>query len=295
MSNPVGVIGLGLLGSALAERLIGGGFDVVVFNRTRDKAQRLLRLGARWSENPLADCQHVVICLYTTDVVQDVLGRLRDAMRPGHILIDTTTGDPRQTALLGQRLAADGIHYLESPIAASSQQTRSGEAVAIVAGPMEPYEACRDIFDAIAAKTFHVGQAWGLAARMKLVNNLVLGLNRLALAEGLALARAVGLSPADALEVLKQGNAYSIVMDVKGRKMVERDFSIQAKLSQHLKDVRLMLKEAQLSSIQLPVSELHRKLLEDLERAGYGQDDNSAVIRAYDPLPEDGAAGESQR
>ena len=155
-------------------------------------------------------------------------------------------------------------------------------AMAIVAGPRAAFDASRDIFDAIAAKTFHVGTAWGGAAKVKLVNNLVLGLNRVALAEGLVFARAIGLDPAKTLAVLKEGNSYSGVMDTKGRKMIEGDFSLQAKLSQHAKDVRIILEEANRGGISLPLSELHLRLLAEAEAAGFGDEDNSAIIRAIE-------------
>jgi 3-hydroxyisobutyrate dehydrogenase-like beta-hydroxyacid dehydrogenase len=275
--RPVGLIGLGLLGTALCERLLGGGFDVVVWNRTREKADPLVARGARWSDNPLAECDRAVICLYTTEIVEAVLKQMESGLRKGQILIDTTTGDPEQTTALGQRLTNRGVDYLESPIAASSEQTRRGEAMAIVGGSKEPFEACRDLFDAIAAKTFHVGP-WGSAVKVKLVNNLVLGLHRVALAEGLVFAQAIGLDAGKTLAVLKEGNAYSVVMDVKGRKMIERDFSLQAKLSQHAKDVRIILEEAARAGISLPLSDLHLKLLEQGEAAGLGEQDNSAII-----------------
>ena len=277
--DPVGVIGLGLLGTALCERLLGAGYPVFVYNRTRDKADPLIARGASWSDNPLVECQRAVISLYTTEVVEAVLEQLDDGLRPGQIVIDTTTGDPDQTTALAERLASRGVEYLETPIAASSQQTREGEALAIVAGPESAFAACADLFDCLAASAVHVGP-WGNAAKMKLVNNLVLGLNRVALAEGLLFAEAVGIPSASALDVLKQGNAYSIVMDVKGRKMVERDFDVQAKLVQHAKDVRLILEEARRAGLALPLSKLHIQLLDDAEAAGLGEMDNSVVIEA---------------
>jgi 3-hydroxyisobutyrate dehydrogenase-like beta-hydroxyacid dehydrogenase len=278
----IGVIGLGLLGSALCERLLGAGFDVVAWNRSRDKAEPLLALGARWSENPLAECDRAVVCLYTTQIVNEVLDQMKSGLRAGQIIVDTTTGDPEQTVPLAERLAGQGIRYLESPIAASSEQTRQGKAMAIVAGPTAAFETCRDVFAAIAGKTVHVGTAWGAAAKVKLVNNLVLGLNRVALAEGLVFAKAIGLDPAATLDVLKEGNPYSGVMDTKGRKMIDGDFSLQAKLSQHAKDVRIILAEARRGGLSLPVSQLHLQLLAAAEAAGFGEVDNSAIIRAIE-------------
>jgi 3-hydroxyisobutyrate dehydrogenase-like beta-hydroxyacid dehydrogenase len=279
-NQPIGVIGLGLLGSALAERLLEAGFALRVHNRTREKAAPLEERGAVWSDNPLRDCQQVVICLYTTEIVEATLEQL-GGLKAGQVLVDTTTGDPSQTEALGRRLAAEGIHYLETPIAASSDQTRRGEALAMVAGQREAFEAARGVLQAIAPRSFYVGP-WGNAGRMKLVNNLIIGLNRVALAEGLAFAQSIGIQKADALAVLREGNAHSVAMDVKGRKMVEEDFSTQAKLSQHLKDVRLILQQAAQNDCPLPFSELHCRILEQLEEAGHGELDNSAIIKAYD-------------
>ena len=280
-ARPVGVIGLGLLGTAIAERLLAAGYAVVVYNRTRAKAEPLVARGARWSDNPLAECDRVILSLYTTAVVDEVLQQIQSGLRRGQILVDTTTGDPIETAAVGRWLAERDVDYLESPIAASSEQTRRGEALAIVAGPATAFEACRDLFAAIAAKAHHVGP-WGSAAKVKLVNNLIVGLNRLALAEGLAFAKAIGLDAAKTLEVLKDGNASSVAMEVKGHKMVAGDFTVQAKLSQHAKDVRIMLDEAARAGMSLPMSTLHLRLLEQAEAAGLGEVDNSAIVKLFE-------------
>ncbi len=273
----IGVIGLGLMGSALTARFLEQGYRVVVWNRTREKAGPLVGQGAEWGDNPLATCERVIISLYTTEVVEGVLAELGAGLRVGQILVDTTTGEPGQTALLGARMAERGVWYLDAPISGSSEQTRRGEATVMVGGEDEPYEACADLWRVMGARVFHVGSC-GSAARMKLISNLVLGLNRAALAEGLAFAEALGVSPAAALDVLAGSNAYSRAMDVKGRKMVERDFSVQARLTQHLKDVHLMLDAAANAGLSLPLTETHRRLMEQAEAAGLGEQDNSAII-----------------
>lgn len=279
----VGMIGLGLLGTALAERLLEHGYTVWVYNRTRQKAEPLIARGAHWADNPLAVCDRVLISLYTTDTVIEVLDRLGDALRPGQILVDTTTGEPEQTAELGARLAARGVHYLDAPISGSSEQARRGEVTAIVGGPRETFEACRDLFGCCAAETIHAGPV-GSGAKMKLVSNLVLGLNRAALAEGLVFARALGLEGSAVLQVLLGTMAYSRIMDTKGQKMVEGDFHTQARLSQHLKDLRLIIQAATEAGQALPLTEIHRRLLEIAESAGFGDADNSAVIEAFSRL-----------
>jgi 3-hydroxyisobutyrate dehydrogenase-like beta-hydroxyacid dehydrogenase len=272
-----GVIGLGLMGTALTERLLAHGHRVAVWNRTAAKAARIIEQGAEWCENPLVTCRRVIISLYTTDVVEQVLEQLQGGLHAGQILVDTTTGEPAQTAALGRRLGARGVHYLTAPISGSSEQTRRGEATVIIGGAPETFAACADLWGVIGKEVFYVG-SWDSAAKMKLVINLVLGLNRVALAEGLAFAEAVGVEQSAALPVLAGSMAYSRVMEVKGHKMVQRDFRVQARLSQHLKDVRMMLKVAQETGLKLPLSETHCVLLENAESCGLGDLDNSAII-----------------
>jgi len=280
--NRIGMIGLGLMGTAMTERLLEHGYQVDVWNRTAEKANRLIAGGARWSSNPLADCQRVIISLYSSDIVDSILqsmvdnlsvGQPLDLLR-GKILIDTTTGVPEQSAAMSKRMEDLGAQYLDAPISGSSEQTRRGEATVMVGGEREAFDRCTDLWEVLGANVYHVG-ASGSAAKMKLVSNLVLGLNRAALAEALVFAQGIGVDPAAALDVLRGSMAYSRVMDVKGQKMLEEDFSVQARLSQHLKDVRLILD----SGVKLPLSETHRQLLEQAELRGWGELDNCAIIK----------------
>lgn len=275
----VGVIGLGLMGTAIVDRLLENQFVPYVWNRTREKAEPLVERGAVWSDNPIAECDRVIVSLYSSEVVESVLQRLKSSVRQGQIVIDTTTGNPEQSVIWEHRLAELGASYLDSPISGSSEQTRRGEATVIVSGQQKAFDACHDLWPALGKSVFFVG-ASGNAAKMKLVSNLVLGLNRAALAEGLVFAESLGIDCISALEVLRGSAAYSRQMDTKGRKMIDGDFTTQAKLSQHLKDVRLMLNAASAVGLNLPLADTHRRLLERAETLGLGELDNSAVIEA---------------
>ena len=237
--TPVGVVGLGYLGTALGERLLKAGFPVRCWNRTREKAGPLIDCGAEWADNPFEVCDRVVVCLFTSPVVEQTLASMQDALGEGQCVLDATTGGPEDAPRIGQWLAKRGVAYLEMPIAASSEQTRQGDATAFVGGSTACLDEVRPIVDSLVATAHYVGP-WGAAAKFKLVNNVILGLNRAALAEGLAFAAALGLDPAVALSILKQCNAYSGVMDTKGQKMVEGDYTPQARLAQHAKDVRII-------------------------------------------------------
>jgi 3-hydroxyisobutyrate dehydrogenase-like beta-hydroxyacid dehydrogenase len=276
----VGVIGLGLMGTAITERLLEHGYAVCIWNRTREKADVLISQGAVWSDNPLADCRRVIVSLYTSEIVAGVIRHLSSGLQSGQIIIDTTTGEPTDAVSLAGRLSEHGVRYLDSPISGSSTQTRRGEATVMVGGELADFNACTDLWPILGGKTFHIG-ACGSAAKVKLVTNLVLGLNRAALAEGLVFAEAMGIQPETALEILQSSAAYSKAMDVKGRKMIEADFSVQARLSQHFKDVRMMLDAATTAGLELPLTQTHAKLLALAEASGLGQLDNSAIINVY--------------
>jgi 3-hydroxyisobutyrate dehydrogenase-like beta-hydroxyacid dehydrogenase len=177
-----------------------------------------------------------------------------------------------------KQLATIGASYIEATISGNSDQVRRGEVLVMVGGDASAFKRCEKIFTTFAARTIRTGDV-GSASRMKLVTNLVLGLNRAALAEGLVFARALKLDGDQTLEILRNSMAYSRMMDVKGEKMLRGDFKPQARLSQHLKDVRLMLAAATKARTKLPLSETHRKILSAAESAGLGDLDNSAIIR----------------
>jgi 3-hydroxyisobutyrate dehydrogenase-like beta-hydroxyacid dehydrogenase len=280
----VGVIGLGLMGSALAERFLAGGLRIIGYDVRTECRDRLAGLGGDpvgSARDVFAASRVVVLSLPDSDVVAAVLGEMGDLT--GLRVIDTTTGDPDATAELGRRLADRGVEYLDATLTGSSELARRGEVVVTAGGTEAAFRASVDLFRLFARQWFHVGP-WGSGARTKLVVNLVLGLNRAALAEGLAFARASGLDPAAVLDVLRSGAAYSRAMDAKGPKMVAGDFTTEAKLSQHLKDVRLILDAGRRTGAKIPLSEVHERLLAELANRGFGDADNSSVIRAFDLL-----------
>ncbi len=279
-NSAIGLIGLGLMGQVLTQRLLSGGFAVAGFDLVPERCAEFATTGGRPARSAsevaeLAEC--VILSLPDHHIVATVLAEITPALRAGQIVIDTTTGAPEEAERRAAELRALGVAYLDAPIAASSEQTRRGEAVILVGGDPEAFAGCEPVWRALGASARHTGPS-GSGARMKLVTNLVLGLNRAALAEGLIFAQALGLDGPQTLETLLTGAAYSRVMEAKGPKMLSADFTPQARLSQHLKDVRLMLD----AGISLPLTEAHRALLERAESLGCGALDNSAIIRAYE-------------
>lgn len=279
----VGLIGVGLVGMALAERLHDAAWDVVGFDIADHSRARLLALTGRVAADAsevLATADTVILSLPTSQIAAAVVHDLSVPLT-GKTIIDTTTGEPAEMQALGERLAQQGAQYLDATIAGSSAQVRSGEVVLMVGGEAPVVAACDDLLRSFSSRIFHVG-AWGAGARMKLVVNLVLGLNRAVLAEGLCFAERCGVDPRQTLEVLRAGPAFSRVMDTKGEKMLAGDFTPQARLAQHLKDVRLILSAGEMTRAKLPLSKLHEELLDQLDRSGLGDLDNSAIIKAFE-------------
>ncbi len=268
----VGLIGLGLMGGALAERLGLAGMEVAGWDLLPERC-----LGAATAEQVFAECGRVVLSLPDSRIAMRVLEGA--AVRAGQIIIDTTTGDPQDALAMAELMRGKQAHYLAATVSGSSELLRQGRALTLVSGAADLAGGCEDLWRAFGGQWLHVGGGADDAAKMKLVTNLVLGLNRAALAEGLVLAGELGLDPAFALHVLRASPAASRIMEVKGEKMLAGEFTPQGRLSQHLKDVRLMLAA---SAKPLPLSEAHRGLLEKAERLGCGALDNSAIIRAYD-------------
>lgn len=278
----VGLIGIGLVGTAAAERLLAAGLAVIGFDVAEERRAALRALGGEAADEmrAVAACERILLSLPTSAIAGAVLDELRPVLRPGTLLIDTTTGAPEDAVRFAEQARTAGAEYVDATVGGSSRQVRAGEAILICGGSEDAFRRCADLFAVLGRRAFHVGPA-GSGARMKLVLNLVLGLNRAVLAEGLEFARSSGIDPALALEVLESGPAYSRAMETKGPKMLAGSFEPEARLSQHLKDVRLILAAGARQGARLPLSTLHAELLAEVEAAGGGGLDNSAIIQAF--------------
>ena len=282
VSKHIGIVGLGLMGSALAERLIGAGYGVVGVDIEAEKQHALERLGGM-SAVALAEvaqrCDVLFLAVFDTDQVEAVTDALLAAVGPGsgRIVLCASTCDPDRIAALAARVAPQGLHLLDTPVSGTSAQVRQGRGVALVGGNAAKLDEVAPILGAVFPSYFHMGPA-GSAGRAKLAINLILGLNRLALAEGLVFAERLGLEPGRFLEVARQAASYSQVMDTKGPKMVRGDFAPEGRTRQTLKDVELMLAQARKLGQELPLARLNAEILRACVASGDGDQDNSVVI-----------------
>lgn len=281
----LGLIGIGLLGSAIASRLLASGYRIHGYDTNQDQVKGFAKIGGVPCESArevVGQCGILILSLPTSEVVRTLIEELRGTTVEGRMIIDTTTGDPSDMISFDSELKNRGASYVEATVAGSSSQVTRGEVSLFLGGESSTLDLLKPLFSAMSSKYFHLGPV-GAASRFKLVHNLVLGLHRAVLAEGLVFAEELGFDQERTLNILKQSPAASGVMQTKGRRMVEGDYEPQARLSQHLKDVRLILSEVTETSMNAPLSVTHQDLLEQAVQLGYGDADNSAIIEAYRP------------
>lgn len=290
-ARTIALVGLGLVGTALAQRLREAGYRVLGFD-IRAEARQAFGTDAVASLAQLGErADLALLTVFDTagvlQVVEGPAGLLSGATRV-RTLIDCSTGDPGLLEPLATRLQARGIDFLEAPLSGSSSQIADGAATMLVGGAAAVVEREADLLDSLSAHVIHVGGA-GMGARAKLATNLVLGLNRAVLAEGMAFAQKQGIAPAVFLELVLGTPAASDAARVKGPLMVAGDYAPRSRVRQHLKDVDLMLAAARAGGLDLPLSRVHAALLREAVDAGDGDLDNAAILRRFMDRP---AAGE---
>jgi len=280
-TRQIGIAGLGLLGSALAHRLITSGFTPRGYDPDPAKVAALAKAGGiAGALDEVARCDVVLLAVFDTNQVEDVVeNALLPALNPGvpKIVLCAATCDPDRIAVLVEKVAPLGLSMIETPVSGSSGQVRNGEGVGLLGGDRDVIDSVADIIDAIYPKWFYMGPA-GNGGRAKLAINHLLGLNRLVLAEGLVFAERLGLDPKSFLDVARQSAAYSQVMDIKGPKMVSGDYTPQGFIHQSLKDFKLIVEQAGKRGQDMPLAALNAEVLQACLARGEGERDNSAVI-----------------
>jgi 3-hydroxyisobutyrate dehydrogenase-like beta-hydroxyacid dehydrogenase len=280
-----GLIGVGLMGTAFAHRLRGAGLPVVGFDVEPARLDGLAAIGGEKAKS-IAEvarrCAIILIVVFSADQAQAVLDEIATAVRSEangrrRIVVLSITCDPERTVALAQRAAAAGLRFIEAPVSGTSDQVLRGDGVGLIGGEAPDDAALTAMFDALMPRRFHVGKV-GDGAKAKLAVNLILNLNRLALAEGLVLAERMGLDVKTFFDIARGSAAYSQVMDTKGGKMVTRDFAPHGRAAQALKDVRLMLAQAAGAGQELPGCEVAASLLDSCVRHGEGDKDSTVIV-----------------
>lgn len=278
----VGIVGLGLMGRAFAARLAQAGWRVI--GNDVLPPPELPHVEIEPDLGALARHSDVIVlAVFDTAQVDHVLfgpSGLASLPPPHHAVVCTSTCDPDAIEGIAARCAQAGLPFLELPFSGTSQQVARGDGVGLMGG--DPALAARlsQLLDVLCPRREHVGRC-GDAGRAKLAVNLVLGLHRAALAEGLNFGRSVGLDPARLLDILQASAAGSKVMPIKGPLMVQRRYDQpQSRVDQSLKDFALIRAQGRQAGQPLPLAELYVQLLESCAARGEGSLDNAIIFEA---------------
>jgi 3-hydroxyisobutyrate dehydrogenase-like beta-hydroxyacid dehydrogenase len=276
------------MGGPMAANLVRAGFELSVYTRTREKAEAFANEhGGRAAATPreaAEGAEAVITMVPDAPEVEEVLLGEQGAVHglgEGALATDMSTIAPTAARAIGERLADDGIAFLEAPVSGSRPKAENGTLTIMVGGEESDFQRARPLFDAMGERIVHVGPS-GHAQLAKLLTNTMGAVHAVALAEAVLVAEKAGLNPDAFLEVAAGSAGNSTVLGLKGRPMFERDFTPLFKLEHMLKDVRHCLDEARALGIELRLGSLVEPLFAKVAADGHGEEDFAAVIRALE-------------
>lgn len=289
MSEKIGFVGLGIMGQGMAHNLLKAGFEVTVWNRTHTRMTPLVEAGARGASSPADVAAHsdiIIICVSDTADVEEVLlhenGILFGA-QAGNLVIDCSTISPQATKRLADILEHNKVRMLDAPISGGSEGAAKGTLSIMVGGSADQFERARPVFEAMGKTITHVGGN-GAGQTVKLVNQILVVINMLAVGEALLFAQAGGLNLQKTLEAVSGGAAGSWMLSNRGPQVIERDWRPGFTIDLQQKDLRLVLEAADALGSPALGTSLVFNLYRTLQQQGLGAEGNHALVKALERL-----------
>lgn len=285
----VGFIGLGIMGAPMAANLLKAGFAVTVWNRSPSRTQPLLEAGASGADSPagVAAASEVTLSCVTNsgDVEEVALGPngVIEGAKHGSVYIDCSTIAPEMARKVSAALAKRGVAMLDAPVSGGDIGAQAGTLAIMVGGESKTFERCRPVLDAVGKTIVHVGPN-GAGQVVKLCNQIAGGLNLLAAAEAIALARRAGVDPNRMLEVVSAGAAGSWMLSNLAPRAVRGDYAPGFMVDLMQKDLRLVLDAANDSHTPLPGTALVSQLFQSVQAEGRGTDGTQSLVDAIAKL-----------
>lgn len=289
MSERVGFIGLGIMGRGMANNLLKAGFSVRVWNRTASRMDPFVEAGAEAGSSPADVAAHsdiIVTCVSDTpDVEAVILGEngVIHGVSAGDLVIDCSTISPKVTREIAAKLNEKGAHMLDAPISGGSEGAAKGTLSIMIGGEAAQVERAMPVLQAMGQTITHVGDQ-GAGQMVKLVNQILVVGNALAMSEALVFAQAGGLDLRKTLDAVKGGAAGSWMLSNRGPQILERDWRPGFTVNLQQKDLRLVLEAADQLAVPLPGTSLVFNMYRPLEGQGLGEEGNHALIKALERL-----------
>ena len=283
----VGVIGLGAMGSGMAQSLRRAGFALHVFDLRSEVACAFARDGgtACASAAELATaCEAVVSVVVNAAQTEEVLfggGGVAAAMRPGSVFVMCSTVDPNWSIALETRLAERGLLYLDAPISGGAAKAASGQMTMMTAGRPEVYARCQPMLDAMAAKVYRLGDRAGAGSKVKIINQLLAGVHIAAAAEAMALGLREGVDAAALYDVITHSAGNSWMFENRMTQVLSGDYAPLSAVDIFVKDLGLVLDTARASKFPLPLASTAHQMFMQASSAGFAREADSAVIKIF--------------
>ena len=283
MAEKVGFIGLGIMGRPMAKNLIDAGYDLVVYNRTREKAEELASDGATVAGSPkeVAEQSDIIITMLPdSPQVEEVLAReggVLEGVEDGALIVDMSTISPVVTEELSEKAKEKGASMLDAPVSGGDVGAIDGTLAIMVGGSEEDFDRAKPLFEVMGKTVTHVGPS-GTGQVVKAANQIVVALTIEAVSEALVLGSKGGVAPEKILDVLSGGLAGNKVMEVKREKMLDHSFEPGFRIELHHKDLGIALAAGREYGVTLPVTAIVDQMLETLKMRGKGDRDHSAIL-----------------
>ena len=283
----VGFIGMGIMGSGMVRNLIAAGHEPVIWNRTAEKAQAITE--AAIAANPSevgASAEIVLICVSdTADVEAVVFGDagLAEGLSPGSLIVDCSTISPSATREFAARLADRDIAWVDAPVSGGSEGAAKGTLSIMVGGVAADIARAMPLFEAMGSTITHVGEL-GAGQTVKIVNQILVVVNQLAVSEALLMAEAAGVDLEATLAAVTGGAAGSWMLANRGPQMIQRDWRPGFTIDLQQKDLRLVLEAADEIGVPIPGTALVFQLYRTLQQQGLGGEGNHALVKALEKM-----------
>ncbi len=289
----VGVVGLGAMGAGIAQSLVRAGLEVHVCDVRADAVQKLVDVGAHAAASPAAMAEQVdaliivVVNALQTEQVLFGSGESADSdgaaarLKPGSVVIASATVAPEFAEALGARLLAMGLRFIDAPISGGAAKAATGQMSVMAAGAPETFAACSRIFDAICSKLYRLGDQPGQGSKVKMINQLLAGVHIAAAAEAMALGLRAGCDPDALYEVISNSAGSSWMFQNRVPHILAGDYTPLSSVNIFVKDLGIVLDYAKKSVFPLPLSATAHQMFMQASAAGYGLEDDAAVVKMF--------------
>ena len=287
MKRQAGLIGLGAMGSGIASTLRAKGYAMHVCDARPEAAAAFAREGGVACATPAqvgAACEVVISVVVNAQQTESVLfgdGGAAAAMRPGSVFVMCSTVDPNWSIALEARLEALGIHYIDAPISGGAAKAASGQMTVMSSARPQAYARADAVLDAMAGKVYRLGDRAGTGSKVKIINQLLAGVHIAAAAEAMALGLREGVAPEALYEVITNSAGNSWMFENRMAHVLAADYTPLSAVDIFVKDLGLVLDTARASKFPLPLASTAHQMFMQASTAGYGREDDSAVIKIF--------------